>query len=87
MTLFTARGVLRQAAEAREVFDVSGAGDTVIATLAVARASGADWSESIRIANLAAGIVVGKLGTAVASRAELAEAMLQTPRPGKPAIQ
>jgi D-glycero-beta-D-manno-heptose-7-phosphate kinase len=72
MTLFTAQGVLRQPAQAREVFDVSGAGDTVIATLAVARAAGADWGESIRAANLAAGIVVGKLGTAVASRAELA---------------
>jgi len=74
MTLYTADAVLHQAAQAREVFDVSGAGDTVIATLAVARAAGCDWAESIRLANRAAGIVVGKLGTAVVSRAELAAA-------------
>jgi rfaE bifunctional protein kinase chain/domain len=72
MTLFSADGVLHQPAQAREVFDVSGAGDTVIAALAVARAGGADWNESIRAANLAAGIVVGKLGTAIVTREELA---------------
>ena len=72
MTLFTADAVVHQAAQAREVFDVSGAGDTVIATLAVARAAGAGWPEAMRAANLAAGIVVGKLGTAVAHREELA---------------
>jgi bifunctional ADP-heptose synthase (sugar kinase/adenylyltransferase) len=57
------------------VFDVSGAGDTVIATLAVMIAAGADWAESIRVANIAAGIVVGKLGTAVVTRRELAAAL------------
>jgi rfaE bifunctional protein kinase chain/domain len=72
MTLFSDDGVLHQPALAREVFDVSGAGDTVIAALAVARAAGADWTESIRAANLAAGIVVGKLGTAIVTREELA---------------
>src|SRR4051794_19365145 len=51
-------------AEAREVFDVSGAGDTVIATLALAHAAGRPLEEAMRIANAAAGIVVGKLGTA-----------------------
>lgn len=58
-------------AHAREVYDVSGAGDTVIATLATMLASGADMAQSVRIANRAAGIVVGKLGTAVVSREEI----------------
>jgi len=71
MTLFRAGSVEHQPAQAREVYDVSGAGDTVIATLAITRAAGAEWSQAMRIATLAAGIVVGKLGTAVASREEL----------------
>ena len=75
MTLFLADQVIHQPAQTREVFDVSGAGDTVIATLGVMLAAGAAWAEAIRIANLAAGIVVGKLGTAVVTRAEL-EAVL-----------
>ncbi|UCV18260.1 D-glycero-beta-D-manno-heptose-7-phosphate kinase [Ferribacterium limneticum] len=74
MTLF-ADDTHHQPALAREVFDVSGAGDTVIATLAVMIAAGADWAEAIRVANIAAGIVVGKLGTAVVSREELAAAL------------
>lgn len=74
MTLF-ADQMHHQPALAREVFDVSGAGDTVIATLAVMIAAGADWAEAIRVANIAAGIVVGKLGTAVVSREELAAAL------------
>lgn len=52
-------------AEAREVFDVSGAGDTVLATLAVMLAAGATLTEAAGIANAAAGLVVGKVGTAV----------------------
>lgn len=72
MTLFADHETHHQPAQAREVFDVSGAGDTVIATLAVALAAGADWAEAIRVANIAAGIVVGKLGTAVVSREEIA---------------
>jgi len=56
---------------AREVFDVTGAGDTVIATLAAAMAAGASMTESAVLANHAAGIVVGKLGTATASAAEI----------------
>lgn len=56
---------------AREVYDVSGAGDTVIASLALALASGATMCEAAMISNLSAGIVVGKLGTATASPAEL----------------
>ena len=75
MTLFAADEQHHQPAQAREVFDVSGAGDTVIATLAVMLAAGAGWAEAIRTANVAAGIVVGKLGTAVVTREELAAAL------------
>ena len=75
MTLYRAGAVLHQPAQAREVFDVSGAGDTVIATLAVMRARGSDWAEAIHVANVAAGIVVGKLGTAVCTREELDAAL------------
>jgi rfaE bifunctional protein kinase chain/domain len=74
MTLFDANGVLNVPAQAREVYDVSGAGDTVIATLGVKLAAGASWPEAVRAANLAAGIVVGKLGTAVVHPEELAAA-------------
>lgn len=61
--------------EAREVFDVTGAGDTVIAVLAASVAAGESWSRAAYLANVAAGIVVGKLGTATASREELAAAL------------
>ena len=64
------------ATEAREVFDVSGAGDTMVATLGAALAAGARLPEAARLANVAAGIVVGKVGTAVVHGAELAEALL-----------
>ncbi len=60
---------------AREVYDVTGAGDTVIATLAAALASGASWIDAVATANLAAGIVVGKLGTATTTVAELHHAI------------
>lgn len=59
------------AAEAREVFDVSGAGDTVVATIAVALAAGAGLVEAAELANLAAGIAVAKLGTAVVHPVDL----------------
>jgi len=62
-------------AEAREVFDVSGAGDTTVATLAVTLAAGADLATAAELANLAAGIVVGRVGTAQVSRADLATAL------------
>ena len=75
MSLLTDGHTYHQAALAREVYDVSGAGDTVIGTLAVMLAAGADWAEAIRVANVAAGIVVGKLGTAVVSRDEIAGAL------------
>jgi D-beta-D-heptose 7-phosphate kinase/D-beta-D-heptose 1-phosphate adenosyltransferase len=62
-------------AEAREVFDVTGAGDTVVAILALATAAGAPLVEAARLANIAAGLVVGKIGTATVSLAELAAAL------------
>ncbi len=71
MTLFTREGAMHVPAQAREVYDVSGAGDTVIAALAVMLAAGVGLEEAVRIANRASGIVVGKLGTAVATRKEL----------------
>lgn len=75
MSLFHATGAVHEQAVAREVFDVSGAGDTVIATLAVMLAGGADWADAVHAANVAAGVVVGKLGTAVVSRDELDTAL------------
>ena len=71
MTLFEHGRRLHVAGEAREVYDVSGAGDTVIATLGVALAAGADLATAVRLANRAAGIVVGKFGTAVVTPKEL----------------
>jgi len=71
MTLFRAAGTAHEPALAREVFDVSGAGDTVIATLAVMMAAGLDMAAAMRLANLAAGVVVGKLGTATCTLEEL----------------
>ncbi len=67
--------VVHLPAEARDVFDVSGAGDTVIATLAGALSAGVSLVEAARLANLAAGVVVGKVGTAVVRRAELLAAL------------
>ena len=75
MSLFLPDRTIHEKAVAREVFDVSGAGDTVIATLAVMAAHGADWADAIHVANVAAGVVVGKLGTAVVTREELATAL------------
>ena len=72
MTLVTSKGdAIHLPTEAREVFDVSGAGDTVVACLASAIAGGASLSDAARIANVAAGIVVGKIGTAVVYPDEL----------------
>ncbi len=75
MSLYRANEVLHEPTQTREVFDVSGAGDTVIATLATMLASGANLRDAVRIANCAAGIVVGKLGTAVVSREEIIKDM------------
>ena len=72
MTLVQGRDVpLHLAAEAREVFDVSGAGDTVVATIAAALAVGRSLPQAARLANAAAGIVVAKIGTAVVHPEEL----------------
>jgi len=71
MTIFDARGSAHEAAQTREVFDVTGAGDTVIATMAVLLAAGVDARDAMAHANRAGGIVVGKFGTASASYAEL----------------
>jgi rfaE bifunctional protein kinase chain/domain len=71
MSLFTAAGALTIPARAREVFDVSGAGDTVIAVVGTLLAAGAPLADAVQIANEAAGVVVGKLGTAVATPDEL----------------
>ena len=71
MSLYDASGQTRVAAQAREVFDVTGAGDTVIATMAAMLACGLSLREALPIANRAAGLVVGKFGTATVSYEEL----------------
>jgi len=75
MWVFDASGAsaidLHIPATAREVADVTGAGDTVVATLALALANGASLSDAARLANRAAGIVVGKFGAATVTRSEL----------------
>lgn len=71
MSLFDAQGVLHVPAVAREVFDVTGAGDTVIATLATLMGAGMSMREALPWANKAGGIVVGKFGTASVTFQEL----------------
>jgi len=71
MTLFDAQGELHASAQAREVFDVTGAGDTVIATLATWVAAGLSVRDAMPLANKAGGVVVGKFGTATVSYEEL----------------
>lgn len=76
MTLLDGTGAVHHlAAEAREVFDVSGAGDTVVATLAAALAAGLAVADAAALANVAAGIVVGKVGTAAVHAVELENAL------------
>jgi D-beta-D-heptose 7-phosphate kinase/D-beta-D-heptose 1-phosphate adenosyltransferase len=75
MTVLDAAGVTHFPAEAKEVYDVSGAGDTVVATLAASLAAGLELRVAARLANIAAGIVVGKIGTAVARASDLAAAL------------
>ncbi len=71
MTLFSADEVFSVAAQAREVFDVSGAGDTVVALMAAALAAGQPISQAVALANRAGSVVVGKLGTATVTPEEL----------------
>ncbi|MBV8523993.1 MAG: D-glycero-beta-D-manno-heptose 1-phosphate adenylyltransferase, partial [Acetobacteraceae bacterium] len=75
LTLLDGAGVHHYPAEAAEVYDVSGAGDTVVATLAGALAGGVDLRIAARLANIAAGIVVGKVGTAVVRDTDLLAAI------------
>lgn len=87
MTLLRA-GVapLHLAARAREVYDVTGAGDTVIATLAVGLAAGLDCAAATMLANLAAGLVVGKLGAASVTVSELRRALYEHDEPPRGAL-
>jgi rfaE bifunctional protein kinase chain/domain len=78
MTLYEKDKRSHEPARAREVFDVSGAGDTVIATLGVMLGAGAPLREAVGVANRAGGIVVGKLGTAVVQPRELLAALEQS---------
>lgn len=71
MTIYTAEGRSHAVAQAQEVFDVSGAGDTVLAVLAVTRAAGLSWIDAMHWANKAGSIVVGKLGTSTVTAEEL----------------
>lgn len=83
MTLIQADAApLHLPAAAREVFDVTGAGDTVIATLGAALATQCSLADACRLANTAAGIVVTKLGTATVSRAEIEHALGAVPETG-----
>ena len=81
MTLVRAGGpVMHIESSAREVFDVAGAGDTVIATLSLALGAGIDLAEAARLANFAAGVAVGKRGTATVTRTELADEVFRLGR-------
>ena len=76
MSLFSSAGAVHEPTQAQEVYDVSGAGDTVIATLGLMMAAGSNMQDAVRIANRAAGVVVGKLGTATVSREELISSLI-----------
>jgi len=78
MSLITAESAVHLATDAREVFDVSGAGDTVVAVLAAGLASKLTMADAARLANAAAGVVVGKVGTAAAHPAEIRHALERT---------
>ena len=75
ISLITADEHHHYPAEAREVFDVSGAGDTVVATIAVGLSAGLELKEAVELSNVAAGIVVGKRGTATVTCDEIREAL------------
>ncbi|UOO82590.1 D-glycero-beta-D-manno-heptose-7-phosphate kinase [Uruburuella testudinis] len=77
MSLFRDGQIDHQPTRAQEVYDVSGAGDTVIASMGLALAAGFDITEAMHLANTAAGVVVAKLGTAVCSFDELAAALAE----------
>ena len=75
LTLIDGENISHIKAKAQEVFDVSGAGDTVISVFALALAGGLNSTQAAYLANLAAGIVVAKVGTYAVSRAELLETL------------
>nr|MBP8875810.1 bifunctional heptose 7-phosphate kinase/heptose 1-phosphate adenyltransferase [Neisseria sp.] len=77
MSLYRADQIDHQPTRAQEVYDVSGAGDTVIASMGLGLAAGFDMIEAMHLANTAAGVVVAKLGTAVCTFDELAAALLE----------
>ncbi|MFV2028704.1 D-glycero-beta-D-manno-heptose-7-phosphate kinase [Neisseria sp. S1] len=77
MSLFGEDQITHQPTRAQEVYDVSGAGDTVIATMGLAMAAGFDTAQAMHLANAAAGVVVAKLGTAVCGFEELNNALAQ----------
>ena len=85
ITVLGPEGDYHSPARAREVYDVSGAGDTVIATLAAALAGGLDTKTAVELANLAAGIVVGKIGTVPIAQHELIAAL--TPSSGIASVE
>jgi D-beta-D-heptose 7-phosphate kinase / D-beta-D-heptose 1-phosphate adenosyltransferase len=88
MTLIgSGRPAVHIEASAREVFDVVGAGDTVIATLSLALGAKLDLAESAQLANFAAGVVVGKRGTATVTQTELADEVMRLSRGSLKALQ
>ncbi|NIJ38726.1 rfaE bifunctional protein kinase chain/domain [Sphingopyxis panaciterrae] len=78
MKLYAPDGIFHQQTRAQEVFDVSGAGDTVIAALAVMRGTGVAWESAVTFANAAGGVAVGKLGTSVVEFDEVERFLQQT---------
>lgn len=79
MSLFVGDEHVHSTAKAREVFDVSGAGDTVIATIALGLVADMSYQERLTFANAAAGVVVGKVGTATATVSEISERLSEMP--------
>lgn len=71
VSLYDSEGVENIPTFAKEVYDVTGAGDTVISVYTLAKAAGASWTEAARIANTAAGVVVGKIGTSTVTKEEI----------------
>ena len=73
MSLFIEDKIVNIPTFAKEVYDVTGAGDTVISVFTLAAASGVSWYEAAKIANTAAGVVVGKMGTSTVTKDEILE--------------
>ena len=73
MSLFIEDKIVNIPTFAKEVYDVTGAGDTVISVFTLAAASGVSWHEAAKIANTAAGVVVGKMGTSTVTKDEILE--------------